>query len=100
MTYYLTAVVVYLNYFNSVLSKVLTTDPVTLILYVCLVVIALAFVALNLRVGPAVHGRSQSVPEVAGGFSFARIGTLKLSLAVIWFALFFFTIYRLAVVLK
>lgn len=97
MTHTLLAVVDYLNYFNSVLSKVLAADTVTLILYVCLVVIALAFVALNLRVGPAVHGRSQSVPEVAGGFSFPRIGTLKLLLAVIWLGLFFYTIHRLTV---
>jgi hypothetical protein len=100
MLTYLTSLVSHLNYLNSYFYKVIAADTVTLILYVCLVVIALVFVGLNLRVGPAVHGRSQSIPEVAGGFSFARIGTLKWSLALIWLALFFFTIHRLTVVLK
>jgi hypothetical protein len=83
---------------SSMLSRIIATDPVTLILYVCLLLIAVCFVALNLRVGPPVDGRSQSTMEAARGASFPRIGALKWSLAVIWLVIFFFVLRRTGLV--
>ena len=76
-------------------SRVIAIDPLTLFLYVCLALVAWAFFALNIRVGPSIQGRASSIPEVLGGRRTSRIWIWKLSLAAVWIILFLFALYRL-----
>jgi hypothetical protein len=74
--------------------QMIASGLLSLFLYICLALIAIAFVGLNLRVGPPIGGRSLSITELVRDRPIPRIGDLKLILVVLWIVLFLIVIYR------
>ncbi len=70
------------------------TDPLSILLYLILAVIALFFLALNLRTGPVYGSRHTSTVEVITGRYLGRIGILKAALAILWVVLLVIVIFR------